>query len=385
MICGCGTSDDTKDVLSESELKADIGTVTRDQAEQLTAEIDAAVTAKNSGQLTALIDESKFFDRVFRGLDLTGKARQEFMIGVRSGGGLNKLSGQIIDAAKQGGGFDLVRYVEEDNTVKPLFRLMLPEMGGVNYFKLTLSANGDGKARIADMFIYLTGEPLTQTMRRLLVPVVAHKNRSLLARLSGEENDLITHQSEIQRIQQSIASGQFRQSLTQFDQLPESLRQNQTLIFMRLAAAQQVDEEEYKNTVLMMQKLFKDSPSSDFRMIDYYALTMEQEKVIETLDRLKTVIGDPYLDALKLDAFIALGRFEEGKKVIADVRAKLPKLDEVRFAQVGLALEMEDYQSVAEHLTDLKSDFKHELVVEGVPEYAGFVKSDAYRTWKARN
>ncbi len=391
LLGGCGDggaagdSNEEPGVLSNDVLDSKINlNVTRADADQLTQSINQAIQTQNGAGFHKLIDEGVFFDRVLMGLEMPANARQGFITGFRSSGGLQKIGQQVVDAVQNGGSYSLVRYIEEDGTIKPLFRLAFPEAAGVNYHKLTIFKTNSGQIRIADMFVYMTGEPISQTIRRLIIPMVVHQNRNLMDRLSGTENEYVKNLPKLQRMQQAIQAQQFPQALSIFKSFPASLQKDRSLLMMRLVVAQQVSDEEYKKTMEMFQSLGDNDPSSDFRSIDYYAMTNQHEKVLSTIDRLKAVLKDPYLDMLKADSYAALGRVDEGRSVLAEVRKALPKMEIVRFTQIGLALEAKDFKAVADELTSLKRDLNVPIDVEGVPEYAEFRQSAAYREWKQR-
>jgi hypothetical protein len=70
-------------------------------------------------------------------------------------------------------------------------RLLLPNFGGVNYHELIVARDATGEPRISDIYVHLSGELVSQTIRRLLLPAYAAENRGLWARLTGSEAALV--------------------------------------------------------------------------------------------------------------------------------------------------------------------------------------------------
>src|SRR5690349_19662701 len=122
--------------------------------------LETAVATGDNAEVGRLIRVMDLFERSISDLDLSAGMKKGMMTGASRQSG--QFAGQLTDVTKNGGSYTLVRVRTVDGRKKALFRLLFAE-GGVNYHEFSLARYPDGQVGTEDLYIYLSGEPLTQT------------------------------------------------------------------------------------------------------------------------------------------------------------------------------------------------------------------------------
>lgn len=154
------------------------------QSQQLVEQVRQAVAHLDSAALSKLASDDAFADRVLRGTDVSGSERREAVEGLS--GTLQEIFTGVVQGCTNGGSYSFVRLVQRGGEFRPLFRLCLPELSGINYHELVVVQTVDG-VKIADVDVYLSGECVSESLRRLVLPALAASNRGLKASLSASE------------------------------------------------------------------------------------------------------------------------------------------------------------------------------------------------------
>ena len=335
---GCGGSGKTTDPAAEMTL-GEVNSATRFVAaprtscDELVKSIEAAVAHQDIDAFNALIDEEQIVDRILAGLDAGDAFRTSFMQGMREGGGLTNLSREIMGSVQRGGDYIFVRMVQSGDEIHPLFRLSLPESGGMNYHELIISIDAEKRPRIADIHVYLSGELLSQSIRRLVLPAVAAENAGIMAKLTGAESAFLKHVGTMQKINDLSRSQQYAEALALFQTLPESLQKDKTVLMTRLIVAQ-----------------------------------------------------DPYLNLLKVNSLLELNRIDEAHKAVADAKAASPDRIDIYWTETSIALKEQNHAAAAALLDEISEKFGMTFNdLNQISEYANFAQSEIGKEWIARH
>lgn len=390
LVSGCGKPSSSPPPVSEMSSQTlnqatQFVAASKADCEALVKSVDIAIAHQDSGAFTALIDEDRMSDRILAGLDLDEEFRTGFLKGMREGGGLANLSNEIIGSIKQGGDYTFVRMVLYGEELRPMFRLALPDSGGMNYHELVVTVDDKKQPRIADIYVHLSGEELSQTIRRLVLPAVAEQNAGIMARLTGAESEFLKNVTAMQKINELQQTQQFQQAFNLFATLPAELQKDKTVLLTKLMVAQQIGETEYTNAIRDLERYFPNDSARDFRAIDLLAVQGQHEELIRTVDRLMGTIQDPYLNTLKVDALLAMNRPEDARKAIAEARASAPNRIDVYWIEVSVSLRLKDHAATAALLDEIEKKFGVEFNdITTIPDYADFAASEIGKEWMTR-
>lgn len=333
-----------------------------------------------------LIDWESILDKSLDGEKTASleKIRKEFKKGfLKEIEAESNFSAQIARAVKNGGTFKFLRLDQTGDEPFALFRLKNPNQGGVNYHQYLLKRSEDGKVRAYDIFIFATAERLTDTLRRIWLPLTAESNKNLVQRLTQPADPLLVALQSISRFQKLVREGQAEQALKLYRELPEKAQGEKAFLLLRLAAAQMVSEEEHVEAIEDFRKFHPGDAALDFLLIDGYILKKDFEKALGCIERTnKNVGGDSCLLTMRANVLARLDRMEEAEKTIDEALKLEPDLLDNYFVAIEIALTNKNHAQTARYLTTLESDFGLQFDdLKKIPVYADFVKSPQYEKW----
>lgn len=342
--------------------------------------LEAKIKQEKGRGLVGSLNSNKLVSRSVQGLDL----QPTFVLGFSAGaaGAFNQSFAKQLDASlAENGHYRFLRLHGDGAQKRLLFRMSGD--GGTNYHDLEIERSATGQFEIVDMHISLSGEKLSETMRRMVVLTAVSQKGSFLKSLTGQLSDFEKSIKQINQFNALKAGGQFAQALAVFKQLPPSIQSEKTFALGRLMVAMQVSEQEYLTAMTDFRNAFPTDACIDFMSIDYHILRKEFDQGLAAVDRFeKNLGGDPYLNMIRANLYSEQKKWDEAKKAIAIVIAAEPTLSNPVFVQAGIGLTQPDNKLVLDSLRILKN--QHKLDLGGVataPEYAGFVKSPEYQEW----
>jgi hypothetical protein len=335
-------------------------------------------------QATQLIDWDVLLNRATAGFGGSPEVKQtatEFTAGVletvRMSGGL---ATQVAAAVEQGGSYRLLRTHRVDGQPRVLFRLLLPEGAGVNYHDLTFTRDAAGKLRISDVHLALSGEFLSDTLRRAYLPVVAKVSG---LKLNERDAAYVIHLDDLSKMVSEAGEERFSEALVIFRGLPAPLQADKNILLIRLQAAQKVSDEEYAQAIDDLVRQFPNDSSVALLTIDGYLLQGHFARALSSVDKLDQALGgDPYLNVLRAGIHYQAGDLAAAEIAARKAMAAEPTLEDAYWQVATVSLDTESYDTTVEMLDLLQQRFGVELEdLTKVPEYADFVKSPQYRKW----
>lgn len=348
-------------------------------------EVVAAFEAKDRTKLDAVIDWRTLVDIGTEGLELTEKDRSDFFLGVRKSVSSEfGFAGQINAVATQGGTLRCMGERKRQGKTVLLFRMTYPmEQGGMGYYEYLPRRFPDGKVRAADIYIYLSGEFLSETLRRLMLPMIAERSRTILDRLVTGEQDLVQDLPRVSQAGQLIGQGKAAEALAIFKSLRPGTMKHKAVLLGRLRAAQEVDEKDYLAVMDELQKLFPNDPCLDLVAIDARLLRKDYAGALEAIDRLDRSVGnDPYLDVIRAGVHELQGDLKGALECARRAAEREPTLIDAHWTILGLELKQRDHGAVLAQMKEIHQKFG--LSFDDIKDneaYADFVKSPKYADW----
>jgi hypothetical protein len=338
-------------------------------------------TAVQSGQGAALddaIDVDAILERAYRGLDASDASKREFAAGVKKSFGFGGLISKEIE---QSGSYELLRVRKVKGKQRALFRLISPS--GVNYHDMELEPTRNGKSqRVVDIFIFLSGEWLSETMRRAFLPVVAHEKRGA----GGAERAFIDNLPKITELSTAVRKGEHARVLAIYKTLPPEVQKDRNVMLMYYQAASKTGDAEYARALSAIQKAFPNDPALDLLLFDDYFLKKNYDGALAAVARVRRALGgDAYLDFLEGNIYYSKGDQAGAKVRLNRAIAAEPDLADPYWTLITISLEQRQWNETARLLDLVEQNARVELQdVGNVAEYAEFAKTKAYQTWKQR-
>lgn len=353
------------------------------QADRWGSAFVAAIVTDDVVAANAMIDWDAIFDTATSGLPVPEVIRGEFVARGRHSATRSGLVSQLTNAVAAGGDVAFVRSHAEKGECHALVRVI--QAAGLNYYDARLVLR-DGQVRAADIDVYLAGEPITATLRRYFVMYAAAQADRASSGGTEIDPDLVRQADLLQSFFAAAEAGDHARVLEVFEGLPASLQRERAIGLARVAAAAQVDAGQHSRAMAELRTAFPDAACVDLVGIDHHSQRGEHEACLASIDRLDHAIGgDPYLDVLRATACLGARDHRRASTFIEKAIDATPGLLQLYWIRVAVALEERNHRDTAAWLDTIAARFDVPFAdLEGVPEYAEFVKSPEYRQWTAR-
>jgi hypothetical protein len=355
------------------------------EARKFAKELNEKAQAGDVTAVSDMFDIEAMGETASQGLDIRTSSKEGFLRGMKSAAQAQEgFGGQLIAPVAGGGSLGLLRVLNRDGQKAARIRIQHGGEGGLNYMDVVLARRTDGKIRAVDVYTFATGELMSATIRRAVIQLAASENRGILARLTGAENDYIKNAPRIKEISQAIMQGRGAEALAICESLPDSLKNDKSVMVIRIRAASMVDEEKYMAAMEDFQKAYPNDPAQDLMSIDYFFLRKQYDKALEVVDRLdRAVGGDPYLDTIRAGALVMAGRTADAKKAAQRLAQAEPDKSDGPMTLLSIALAEKDHAETLRLLKLLESRFGMQFRdLRTVPEYAQFVRSPQHGEWE---
>jgi tetratricopeptide (TPR) repeat protein len=342
-----------------------------------------AIKEGRLAELNALVDWDTLFKTMATGWDIPDKVHQGMLRGLRAGlDGELGFTGQLIRNSKIGGSYRFLRTRESHGRQVILIRMIQPN-GGVAYFELVPRRLPDGRVRAADIYVYATGEFLSETFRQGMLPMIAEQSRTFIDKLLTGEKDYIHDFPNLERAAALLNQGKAQEALAIYKEMRPETRKQKLALLGRLRAAQAVDFQEYAAVLADFEKFHPDDPCLELILIDALALRKDFPGAIRAVDQLeKSVGGDPYLDVLRSGLRRTQGDLEGSRQFARKAVEREPSLLQGYWALVDGSLKSGKHEETLEYLKEIDRNFIMTFNnMNELPDYAGFVKSPSYAKW----
>ena len=296
-------------------------------------EIARAVNGGTASAVVDLLDPYALAARTLAGIEM----KDDFRRGVAGG---------IASSARESmlrtfGGFGKARFLrvlKVDGELRPLVRLMTQD-GGMNYHAYVVARRASGRLKWVDTHVCLTGELMSETMRRLLLPAVAEENAGFLERLTRGEGEYMKNLPKITAVQQKLQTGDIAGAQALLDTLPQELRAMKPILAMRLLVAQKGDQAAYLEVIREWESHFPSDPSLGLVGIDGAFLRQDYDGGLKSLGRLRAYTGDdPHLDLLEATMLRLARRFPEARAAARLTHPGLVGVPRARNGEAGHSL-----------------------------------------------
>jgi tetratricopeptide (TPR) repeat protein len=339
------------------------------------------VGRSDANGMNRMIDWELLLNTATANVDVPEKSRQEFIQGALQSITSNSYAQQVAKAIMEGGALSLIRIHDVDGEKRALFRMTHPDTG-LNYHDFVLAKVDGENVRAVDIYVFVSSEKMSATMRRLYLTAAAGLNRSLIEKLRGVENDFVKHSEKFQSMSQNLQNGNHQAVINLYDSLPASLKKEKVTMLMRLQAASNLGDDLYIQTINDFRQAHPNDPTLDLISTDRYILAEEFDEALGCIDRLDDIVEDPYLNALRSQLLVAKGDLAAARKAAEQAVNDLPEFVDAYWAMIAVTLEERDFDETVRWMTEMEKKFQlawSDLTT--LPEYAEFTKSAAYRRW----
>lgn len=360
--------------------------ISDEEAAEFSQRFIAGLKSGNQSKLSEVLDLDMVAARTMQGIELSNDEfeamRKRILVDLTSESGL---SGQVATVLASGGSYRQLQVHEVDGHKRVLLRLLAPQ-SGVNYHDVVLNKTDDGKIRAVDVHVVLTGEMLSETMKRILIPLAARQNPSLLERLTPREKSVSARMKDILRMMDSVSRNSFADALATFDRLPTDVKTEKFVLLLRLRAAREPGYENIYNQAIEDFRLHHaDDPCIALLSIDYHLTRNEFDRALKSIEEVDKAVGsDPYLNVLRAIAADGQKDPDEARRLLAASIESDPGIRQAWVGLISLDLRRKAFPEVLRSLKEMDRLFQPKWTDVATNEaYAEFAKSPQYGEWTA--
>lgn len=376
-----GPAAESKPTPSPSPGKTLIGEVrdiTEKEATEFARLVDAEAAKGDVSILSDRFDGKVLGERVCHGL----KLHKDFLEAIRAKlarDGMKRLATNVAASIKGGGKYRFVRCLNANGYLRPVYRLNTND-GLVNYHEFRLGRAPDGRLMFVDVYVFISGELLSTTLRRLVRMTAAPKGGT---GTGSSQTDMMRSLPDVREFMRLRAMGRNEEALRKFDGLPESVRKEKVFLMARVVVASNLDDKIYAAALEELVKLHGNDPGIDMSLISHYLATEQYKKAMSAVERLsKRLGGDAYMDAYRGRIYLDQKQYPQARQAaeralkadmgISDPLALLLEvsLGEKKFGEALIILKL------------LHNDYGETMAVTPEdPTYREFIKDPAYKEW----
>lgn len=354
--------------------------ITLAEARTVGKKLQAAVEANDAEMVFRLID----LDNLIRhGMPnhLNGTQQEKQIVA-----GLRSSFDEAFVRNLNAGDYQFLRASETPDGAQSIMRLILPD-GGLNYHRLVLGRNTQNKPCVVDLFVYLSGEPLSHTFGRLIA--------QLTPNTKSPDAKATQAARQFQDMSVAVQRGNPAHALAIYDSMQPKWQQQKTIMQVRIMAASRVVVnnlqkgqpmgDDYRKAVNDFQQAFPNAENLALTLIDFYVLNKDFKQARAAVDQLdKQVGGDPFLNLLRGSIALAQGKKQAGKNFYTQLIKDMPKNTAPYTSLTDLALVDEDFMEVTRLLISAEenTDIRFEPDFNGADGFKAYVASPEYEKWK---
>jgi tetratricopeptide (TPR) repeat protein len=311
---------------------------------------------------------------------------QGFIKGIENTG--RQLSQQIVNSIESGTYYNLINYHYsiEDMAYYFTFRLYSEEIG-VNYHDYKVCSDGEN-IKFNDLYIYLTGEPLSATMQRLFL--LSKLTENTLSKTQNAKDNSIKTIVEARKL---AKEGNYEAAYNKMSQITGPMAKEKFNLIIKASYASAYNNEIYEKTLEEFESLYPNDPTLYLKQVDNYILKGNFDKAINNIDKLIYETSDDFLNLLKGNTYFMKKDYVQAEVHYKYMTENYPNLLE---GYVGYMVSLnfqnrfDEIITVIEHLISEAYDkkvlleFLEEKEPDGTNLLKAFVTSSTYKTWKRK-
>lgn len=295
--------------------------------------------------------------------------------------GESSLESQIIKAVASGGSYRFLRVHDVEGQRRALFRLTAVGGEGLNYQDLVLLRGPSGQIKVVDLYLYLTGEMMSQGVRRYFAMALEPDN--VWQRLSGRSSLSKRDERALMQVTAAVKTGNPRQVLAAIDRLPDEMKKDKTFLMLRVQTAQKLGDAEYMAAIEAFRRHHPTEPCLDMILMDWHVMRNEWDKAEACIQRLDQAVGgDPYLKVIRAFARMGADDVAGARRLAEEALAADADLADAHLVLVLVATVDGNADEVRRRLTTMDEKFQIDWERMRPKEaFTNLMKTPAFVDW----
>ena len=342
-----------------------------------------------SGDLTTvdkLIDWDAVVQKATVDVEATDRFRDSFQLGLKQSlMGEHGFVRKTRRSLENGGTIRLLRVRQLDGQSRALLRVW-PARGLLVYDELLLVRCPDGAVRVVDVYVFSSGELISESLHRSYLQAAAGQGRTRFGKSTAKDNELVQHLATIAEMTDNFRQQKFPEALAAYQKLPENLQREKNLLLLRLSAAQKLGADEYSAAVEAFRAAFPHDSALDMVLVDYYLKNQMATEGLACVDRVdRAVGGDPGLAYTRAQFYLAAGQLDAARAHANQALAAEPRQACISWTLTVISAEQQDFAETVRLLRSLREKLQVPIPdLTKIASFAGFVQSPEFAKWRGQ-
>ena len=293
-----------------------------------------------------------------------------------------KLGGVLLSSETGTRRVHLLRVEPHQGAPRALLRVL--SSGSLNYFAFELARDERGRVVIVDVYPYMAGELLSESLRRVYLLAALEKAPAAGKKRTARERGVMDNMPRFERIHRLLDEERYQEAVDELSLLPPSVLAEKSFQLIRLKALMRLGGPRYQRALRAYEKAFPGDAAMDLLALDDSRLDDKPQEKMRVLDRLdRKVGGDPYLHYLRAQVKFQQDDPVAAKRFLLEAIQGDPTLYEPYIELFSLAIGEGDYAQAILVLEGLERGARVDVMNLEVSD-AGFLASPEYRHWLER-
>lgn len=342
--------------------------------------MDSTLTAGDASYVNKLYD-LKSFSNKFVVKDDNNEIRQ-FNKGFYKGFSEKfKFGDLMLGHISRGSSYDFMNaFIDKDSTYSLMFRIYGE---GINYHKHILKKI-NGKLKITDSYIYLTGEYLSDTFGNIYRGFFNDKGLKSENVFKNEIKDL----NIVKNIKKLISEKENKKALKEFEKLSKNAKQKKIYLITKVLAASNLTEEIYKQVLTEYESKFPNDPSLYLVSVDGLIMAEKYDEAIKNINKLDDALGgDDFLNLLRGNVMYTAKNYPKAIEYFSLLTNDYPNFIDAYDSLLTVYVESNDLEKAIEILDVFINNFetsKKDLVEIIKENYIEFSKTNEFINWSKK-
>lgn len=267
---------------------------------------------------------------------------------------------------------------------RALFRIQSAE--GVNYCEALCVRVGGQKPKIVDMYIYMSGEYFSDTIRVMYQAAMKKENPTVYQRLFGGGTNMIDALPKMDQMRQQMQTQNYKAALETFNTIPKEHQTWKPALILRIRVARNVSEQHWLDAIQEYERAYPTDAALNFIKIDAFLIQKKYDEALKNVDALDVSVGgDPYLNVLRANMYSKAGRHDKALELARKSIAEMPDAGESNGCYIDCLVAAKDYPGAVKALDGFTAKFGwDDASLLNDPQYQPFFASREYKEWKAK-
>lgn len=304
--------------------------VTKEEAAKVAAVISDAMTERDAKKFNDLLDPVAFEKRILK--QSNNKVSRATVRGAMKSIISGDFGLQIVKILGEEGTYELVKQYEKDNHQRVVFRMYNKQL---NYHDYELVKKGN-QVKIADAFVYTTGDNLTNTMAQTLLSLT--EQSAVVNKVNNREV------KKIEVIKKYLTENEYEKADDLFKTLPAVIRNEKLykLIYVQIASG--LDTDVYLATLNKFRQEYPEATNMYLLGIDAHFLKKDWPGALQCINSLDSLINkDNFLDFYRALVYKQAGDYTNQLACLERLHKNLPDFNAGMLELINAYLDDEQY------------------------------------------